>query len=118
MNFTFDSIVDWLGLIFCPIGILYGIVLVASSYTWLLLFWQARKIPDYCSLFQLVFLSAAFFSIGIGGFVRFFAGKFDGEELIAASLMKTAAIVVLLMTSTLLTVFEVRRWIGRNRIRG
>ena len=118
MNFTFDSIVDWLGLIFCPIGILYGIVLVASSYTWLLPFRQDRKVPDYCSLFQLVFLSAAFFSIGIGGFDRFFTGKFDGEELIAASLMKTAAIVVLLMTSTLLTVFEVRRWIGRNRIRG
>ena len=113
---TFDVVVDWLGLAFCPFGILYGIVLVASSYTWLLPFRQDRKVPDYCSLFQLVFLCAAFFSIGIGGFDRFFSGKFDGEELIAKSLMKTAAIVVMLMASTLLTVFEVRRWIGRNRI--
>ena len=115
---TFDVVVDWLGLAFCPFGILYGIVLVASSYTWLLPFRQDRKVPDYCSLFQLVLLCAAFFSIGIGGFDRFFSGKFDGEELIAKSLMKTAAIVVMLMASTLLTVFEVRRWIGRNRIRG
>ena len=115
---TFDVVVDWLGLVFCPVGILYGIVLVASLYTWPLPFAQDRKVPDYCSLFQLVFLCAAFFSLGIGGFDRFFTGKFDGEELIARSALKTAAIIVLLMTSTLLSVFEVKRWIGRNRNRG
>ena len=115
---TFDVVVDWLGLVFCPVGILYGIVLVASLYTWPLPFAQDRKVPDYCSLFQLVYLSAIFFTIGIGGFDRFFAGKFDGEELIVRCALKTAASVVLLMTSTMLSVFEIKRWIGRNRTRG
>ena len=117
MYVMFDTIVDWLGLIFCPIGIIYGIVLVAWSYKWLLPFWQGRKVPDYGSLIQLVFFCFAFFSIGIGGFERFFYGKIDGVDVVATSLMKTAAIVVLLMTSTLLTVFEVRRWIGRSSSR-
>ncbi len=114
----FDTVVDWLGLIFCPIGIIYGVVLVALSYKWLYPFFQGRKVPDYCSLIQLVFLCASFFSIGIGGFDRFFAGKFDGEELIVRCALKTAASVVLLMTSTMLSVFEIKRWIGRNRTRG
>ena len=114
----FDRIVDWLGIVFCPIGIIYGIVLVALSYKWLCPFVQDRKVPDYCSLIQLMFLCAAFFSIGIGGFERFFSGKIDGVVVIARIAVKTAVIVVLLMTSTLLSVFEIKRWIRRNRTRG
>lgn len=114
----FDTVVDWLGLIFCPIGIIYGVVLVALSYKWLYPFFQDRKIPDYCSLIQLVFLCASFFSIGIGGFYRFFSCKMDGVEVIARIAIKTVVIVVLLMTSTMLSVFEIKRWIGRNRTRG
>ena len=114
----FDRIVDWLGIVFCPIGIIYGIVLVALSYKWLCPFVQDRKVPDYCSLIQLMFLCAAFFSIGIGGFERFFSGKIEGVEAIAGCARKTSAIVVFLTTSTLLSVFEIKRWIRRNRTRG
>ena len=114
----FDTVVDWLGLIFCPIEIICGVVLVACSYKGFLPLWRDRKVPDYCSLFQFVFLCASFFSVGIGGFYRFFSGKMDGVEVIARIAIKTVVIVVLLMTSTMLSVFEIKRWIGRNRTRG